>query len=484
MPTYKGTNKIVGAYKGNTELSSIYKGLSLVYTKSNVSGVTGVPPLTLTNALAGNLVNYQIYGNSTQTGTPTYTSPIDINSLGIGKGALPDGYSQVDYLIGTGDEYIDTGYSPNNNSKMWLDYQPLSAQNRMYAGARSTSTNRYFTINSGSSATAMLASWGSTNNYKVGDMSTARHQTTIGPDGIYYDGVLKTTPSQLTWSLNEHVALFGVYQNGESSASLLAEAYIYGAKIWENDVLVRDFIPCYRNSDWRAGFYDIVNDVFYTNASSSSADFMPGPDSSIVPVSYDVPVSVNGVDTNISLSSPLRKVGNYSDYIDYVNQRVVRNVGVKMLNGSENWEIHSVPGRTFRLDGAFEDMANGQSIWDCGFCTHLSITNITSTANFVESKFRFTASSPSGDPTTVITISGRRLYAKFSNDFTTIEQLRAFLVAQYQAGTPVTLIYPLNNPVYESLTIPSIVVSSGSNTVNISTTPVASSVHIKYKSTV
>jgi hypothetical protein len=36
-------------------------------------------------------------------------------------------------------------------------------------------------------------------------------------------------------------------------------------KIWENNVLVRDFIPVYRKSDSVVGMYDSVNDVFYTN---------------------------------------------------------------------------------------------------------------------------------------------------------------------------------------------------------------------------
>lgn len=35
--------------------------------------------------------------------------------------------------------------------------------------------------------------------------------------------------------------------------------------MWDDNELVRDFIPCYRKSDGVIGLYDLVNDVFYTN---------------------------------------------------------------------------------------------------------------------------------------------------------------------------------------------------------------------------
>ena len=41
-------------------------------------------------------------------------------------------------------------------------------------------------------------------------------------------------------------------------------------KIYNSDVLVRNFIPCYRKSDSVAGMYDTVNGVFYTNQGTGS----------------------------------------------------------------------------------------------------------------------------------------------------------------------------------------------------------------------
>lgn len=41
---------------------------------------------------------------------------------------------------------------------------------------------------------------------------------------------------------------------------------------------------------------------------------------------YDIPIVVNDTTTHIYLDAPLRKVGSYADYIDFKNQKVVRNI--------------------------------------------------------------------------------------------------------------------------------------------------------------
>lgn len=41
--------------------------------------------------------------------------------------------------------------------------------------------------------------------------------------------------------------------------------------------------------------------------------------------------------TNIYLNEPLRKIGNYTDYIDLINKKVVRNIKELKLNGTEEW---------------------------------------------------------------------------------------------------------------------------------------------------
>ena len=58
----------------------------------------------------------------------------------------------------------------------------------------------------------------------------------------------------------------------------MSKARIYRdfCKIYDNDNLVRDFVPCYRKADDEIGMYDMANGVFYTNAGTGT--FLKGPD--------------------------------------------------------------------------------------------------------------------------------------------------------------------------------------------------------------
>ena len=53
--------------------------------------------------------------------------------------------------------------------------------------------------------------------------------------------------------------------NAGNYADYYCSAKFKEIQIYENDILVRDFIPCIRKQDNKPGLYDIVNNVFYTN---------------------------------------------------------------------------------------------------------------------------------------------------------------------------------------------------------------------------
>lgn len=42
-------------------------------------------------------------------------------------------------------------------------------------------------------------------------------------------------------------------------------AKLYSYSLMESSSLIRDFVPCYRKSDWEIWLYDLVDGVFYTN---------------------------------------------------------------------------------------------------------------------------------------------------------------------------------------------------------------------------
>ena len=63
------------------------------------------------------------------------------------------------------------------------------------------------------------------------------------------------------------------------------------------------------------------------------------------PYGYKIPITVsNGTETkttNIYLKEPLRKVGEYADYLDLTSKKVVRNTKEIVFNGTESWQKHN-----------------------------------------------------------------------------------------------------------------------------------------------
>ena len=69
-------------FEQNQEIDKIYKGTLLVYGGWRELIASGVPPLTLTKCKNDYLIDYKIYGNSVQNGTPTPEAPIEVESVG------------------------------------------------------------------------------------------------------------------------------------------------------------------------------------------------------------------------------------------------------------------------------------------------------------------------------------------------------------------------------------------------------------------
>ena len=78
-----------------------------------------------------------------------------------------------------------------------------------------------------------------------------------------------TNPNNLTF------ALFGLKYSATTTDNRRFKGRIYYFKIWNNNILIRDFIPALRNSDNVTGLYDLVNNEFYINAGTGT--FITGP---------------------------------------------------------------------------------------------------------------------------------------------------------------------------------------------------------------
>ena len=191
-----------------------------------------------------------------------YTTPLAEEPV-----ALPSGYTQLEYLQSTGTQYIDTGFKPNQDTRVVCKTvcQVSSAANWVYGARTSSSSNQYTFLGASAGtyasgfATAAVnfpSSLNTTNPIVVDKNKTV---TTI-------NGGNATTNTAATFTAPVNLALFAVNTNGTIR---YGKVKLYYVQIYDNGTLIRNMVPV-KNSSGTLGMYDIVNGVFYTNAGTGT----------------------------------------------------------------------------------------------------------------------------------------------------------------------------------------------------------------------
>jgi hypothetical protein len=244
-------NLLIGAH-GSGEIADYHGQMKLYYFKLYNNGklVRNFIPCINTSGVAGfwDSVTGKFYGNS---GTGEFAHGplmIDIEDVTF-----------VEYIESTGTQYIDTGISvPHASGKTVIEFAPMeiSADNPIVGytyPSWSWDTNLAFVSNS---KILLANTYGpvvekdvfykleyTTGYYKINDGSPVTLAS-----GNYTDG----------------------YNNTISFASgKYGKNKIKSYKLYNNDILVRDLVPCIIPSG-EAGMYDRVNGVFYNNAGTGS----------------------------------------------------------------------------------------------------------------------------------------------------------------------------------------------------------------------
>lgn len=181
---------------------------------------------------------------------------------------LPRGYTELAYIQSSGTQYIDTGFKPNNNTRIVLEYDSLTTGTEFIFGARHNSS-----ANSTSYSFSFVHLADSWVRSDFGSVETGI--TSISPTKILVDkNKNKTTynsgsvtATAQTFQNNYNLTLCAVNTAGTVSAH--AKIKLYHCQIYDNGTLIRDFVPCVSDADG-VGLYDLVEDKFYGNSGTGA----------------------------------------------------------------------------------------------------------------------------------------------------------------------------------------------------------------------
>lgn len=188
------------------------------------------------------------------------------------EGPLPEGYTQLGYIESTGSQYIDTGFIPNQDTRITMTAVLTESPSEFAAffGARTGGNNQFWLF------------WNENNNIFQGRYGTATINISVSAQQECVCDFNKNNLSINRTSGSTGAATFqssySAYLCGVNSSGALqypASIRIYSCEIYNDGTLVRTFVPV-KNEAGAVGLYDATGKSFYANTGSGS--FTAGPE--------------------------------------------------------------------------------------------------------------------------------------------------------------------------------------------------------------
>ena len=197
------------------------------------------------------------------------------------KLVLPLEYQEVEYIENTSTtQYIDTGWKRDFNKDIEIEavIKPSTINKRYCIISDYSSQNQYnmsFEVTGDNFGRVFINAANNlvgTRPYNSNEFNIFKfsydHTTPSGTLEVNSGSDSKTYQTEVRRIAVDNARIF---VDKDSRFNVFNHSFkLKKMRIKEDNVLVRNFIPCYRKSDNEAGLYDTVNDVFYTNQGTGS----------------------------------------------------------------------------------------------------------------------------------------------------------------------------------------------------------------------
>lgn len=221
--------------------------------------------------------------SATGGGTGGYYAGHGVEFKNVNPDNVPGEYTVVEYIGNTSASYILTDYVPNTNTKIVADmnvhrgtasWQTIfGARDDVYPGgneyalfSRVNNDYHFYPRITGNSYNYMTGTY----DERITVMIEGNVVTVTKEDQTSYS----YTQSGSLSNLANPITIFALHNgNNVGDAGLLE---LYSFKVYENDTLLKNYVPCYRTSDDVIGLYETIDGVFYTNG--GTGNFSKGED--------------------------------------------------------------------------------------------------------------------------------------------------------------------------------------------------------------
>lgn len=193
----------------------------------------------------------------------SYGYSVDYTVPMKGASVLPAGYTELEYIESTGSQWIKTGIVPTINTRYYAEFEIVSidgskgiigvVDNNCCIWYDKTLLYGAFTIGYDAYASENVS-------------SGKKYVCELKNGSFIVNGITYSIPPLTSWDNQKEAYIFDINFNGSYGKSSI-KAYRF--TIYDGNTKIRDFIPA-ENIDGTVGLFDIVNDVFYTNAGTGA----------------------------------------------------------------------------------------------------------------------------------------------------------------------------------------------------------------------
>lgn len=363
------------------------------YVSGFLDTIYGIVQLSLPKAKANGLKSVKLFGGCEQSGTPTPTTPQDIIS---NNGAIKYSINEANYISSN----VTLGYWLRNS-----DGQPEVSAANFYTNMMPVKPNTSYVCFGRNKTTNIISNYNRI-AWFTSDGTWIRNSTytqgTVGTD---------TSPS------NAAFARFHCNINSNTITQELIDNYNWVFQQGTQEVPYEPFIN--------------IEGGIYTDGTVET-----------------ITDSLN----NTANAGMLLKVGDYQDTQEVLSGHISRNAGIKVLDGTENWQLATNTNLVqFYTQSTQGIIANNVSIY----------STIAPYGCTVATRTEYDFGCYSG-------ATGNLCFQmKGYATLTTVNAWTTFLTGQYNAGTPVIVVYPLATSTTETVTGQTLTTQVGTNILQI-----------------
>ena len=188
------------------------------------------------------------------------------------KSEVPEGYTKLGYIQSTGTQYINTNLAlfDVSDHEIIIDFEPTEFYNynTIWGSTYDADTFEGWVYSNGGLAMRYKSTrYGNDNNITV----NSRHLIKAKKENSTLSKIVDST-SFGTGNVGDLItdSKFLLFLSGND----YGKYKLYSCKLYKGGTLVRNFIPCKRDSDNEIGLFDTINQVFYINA--GTGEFLSG----------------------------------------------------------------------------------------------------------------------------------------------------------------------------------------------------------------